>query len=41
MEIAVGGWEWLTCEYPDETGFCIDVLGGGTGSFDGWVSRDG
>lgn len=41
VEMTVGGWEWLTYEYPDETEFCIDVLGGGTGSFDGWVSWDG
>ena len=41
VELTHGDWEWLTYEYPDETDFCIDVMGGGTGSFDGWISWDG
>lgn len=38
-ELNHDNWVWLTHEYSGD--FCIDVTGGGTGYFDGWVSWDG
>lgn len=40
-ELEHGQWKWLTYSYPDNTDFCIDVIGGGTGYFDGFISWDG